>query len=318
MNARLATALTLTALLSGPSLHAQPARPRTPPHTTPRPQPQAAPSPPPVPLSPAEAAVAQCRALLEFGVVTAGPVTTEALDDGGCRYTGVRFGFTSRAGYEVETLIEHGMPTEAPKTPVTVQVEAHGIVLAIESMDRKANWLSRQQQIPFDVTLDTTYDPAAHRVTTRSLTLDSPTLGHTTLAFELTGIDEGTFPDDAALRTLRLHMDSQRLLVQFALPAAVAALPGGDLSAEMAQAKTRLAVLARAYLPRAGATPETVDALATLVADFPRAQHVLDLTVSANPPFPFRAVGDSEGKPAAIDALLRTLSVAATYTGAPH
>lgn len=328
--ARLACAL-LACIL--PTLaHAQPSRPRHAPTShapklhvpakpaapTPPPQPQATAPEPPPPLSPAEAAVARCRALLAQGIVTAGPATAEALDDG-CRYTAVRFGVSQRFGYEAATLVEHGFPSEAPDKPVSVQVEARGIVFAPSSGNAKTDWLIRQQQAPFDVTLDASYDPAAKEFILRSLSLDSPALGHTELAMDVAGADGSNFPDDVALRSLHLHMDSRLLLLQFALGAAVAALPdGGDPATEMDRAKAQATPLARQYLPLTGASPATVDAIAAFVDDFPRPRHVLDLAVTASPPFKLRSVGDTDDKGALAETVMRTLAVTATYTGDPR
>ena len=260
--------------------------------------------------------MARCRELLSYGIVTNGPATVEAVDDG-CRYTGVRFGFTSRFGYEAATLIEHGVPSETPDKPVSMQIEARGLTLAIDSGNAKADWLSRQQQTPFDVTLDAGYDPAAQTFMLRSLTLDSPVLGHSELAVELAGVNDRTFPEDVAVRSLRLHMDSRRFLLQFALAAAVATLPDGEPGAALEVAKARAAALVRTYLPLTGATAETMAALVAVLGDFPRPQHVLDLAMTASPPFKLRSVGDAADKEALAQAALRALTVTAAYSGDP-
>lgn len=317
---RLLLGLLLAALPA--TVQAQPARPRHAPHVPAQPPrhppgtPTAPVLPPPQPLSAEDAAVARCRALLDQGIVTGGPATVEALDNDGCRYTGVRFG-TPRFGYEAATLVEHGFPSAMPDKPASVQIEARGIVLAIDSGDAKTDWLSRQQQTPFDITLDAGYDPGTKEFVFRSLTLDGATLGHTELALELAGVDERNFPDDLAVRSLRLHMDSRRFLLQFALAAAVAALPDGEPGAALDAAKAQAVILVRTYLPLTGAAADTVDAVAAFVADFPRPQHVLDLTVTAAPPFKLRSVGDAADKQALAQAAMRTLTVTAAYAGDP-
>lgn len=301
---------------------AQPARPRRRPPQAHAPAP---PAPPPKPLVVEEPAMARCRELLRFGIVTSGPATVETIDGDGCRYTGVRFGFTDRFGYEAATLVEHGFPSDVPNKPVSVQIEARGIVLAITSGNARTDWLSRQQQIPFDVTVDAGYDPAAKAFTLRSLAFDGPTLGRTEIALELAGVDTRNFPDDVAVRSLRLHMDSQRFPLQFALGAAVASLPDGvpgeepgeEPGAAMDAAKARAVTLVRTYMPLTSATPDAVDAVSAFVADFPRPQHVLDLAVTASLPFKLRSVGDAADKADLARAVLRGLTVTATYAGDP-
>ena len=83
----------------------------------------------------------------------------------------------------------------------------------------------------------------------------------------------------------------------------------------MDRAKVQAEIAARFYLPQAGATAETVAAVAAFIGDFPHPQHVFDLRVTASRPVTGAAIEKSVGNPAAASAVARTLTVTASYAG---
>lgn len=312
----------LPALLLLPLAAAAQAQP-APQRHAPAPRSSVRPAPPPVarapaPSTPEQDAVARCRALPGQLSETAG---VEALADGGCRFTRIRFGLLGGVGYEVDTLTEHGLPSDlsaVPDKPLDVRIEARGIVFAPRSGSAGTDWMIRQQQVPFDVTLEADYEPARREGTVRKLSLDGAALGQVSLAVAATGLDPAAFPQGAALRSVRLHMDSRRFLLTFALAPLASTLPEDDPGGAVDRAKAQVIDTLRTLLPGMGASTGTVDALAGFVADFPRPQHVLDLDVTADPPLGADTVAALLADPAQASTLLKGVAITATYAGDPR
>ena len=120
------------------------------------------------------------------------------------------------------------------------------------------------------------------------------------------------------MRSIQLHMDSRRFVPAFLLGSLVAVLPADDPGAAVEKAKAQAVATVRALLPAAAATAETVDAGAGFIADFPHPLRVLDVGVSAAAPVTLAAMGVAAGDAAQAAALLKTLTVTATYAGEAH
>ncbi len=264
------------------------------------------------------ATAALCRELLASApLLSDGPATAEHDGPDGCRFTGPRFGFGQRFGYRIGTLVEHGIPFGAldiPHRRVDVRIEARGIVFELHSGQAKTDWLNRQSQTPFDVGVAGSYDPAGQELILRELSLEGPAIGRTTLAFAATGVD-GANPASAGLRSLALTVDSRRFLVAFVLPSLLSFLPDADPGGAVDRAKAQAEIAARIYLPQAGATADTVAAVAGFIGDFPHPRHAFDLHVTASTPVTGAAIERSAESPAAASAVVRTLTVTATYAG---
>ncbi len=261
---------------------------------------------------------ASCHDLLASApLLSDGPATAEPDGPDGCRFTAPRFGFGQRFGYRIGTLVEHGIPLGAldiPQRQVDVRVEARGVVFELHSGQAKTDWLNRQSQIPFDVTVSGSYDPATQDLILRELSIGGPAIGRTTLAFAATDAN-GADPASAGLRSLALKVDSRRFLVAFVLPSLLSFLPDDDPGGAVDRAKARAEIAARLYLPQAGATADTVAAVTGFISDFPHPQHVFDLHMTGSRPVTGAALERSTGNPAAAAAVAQTLTVTASYAG---
>ncbi len=267
------------------------------------------------------ATAARCRSLLAGApLLQGGPATAEPLGKDGCRFTAVRFG-TGRFAYQVGSLDERGIsfdPLEVPRQPVSVRIDARDIVFALQSGQAKIDWLNRQQQVPFDVVLAGSFDPAKRTVTLRELSLEGRAVGRTALAGIVQHVSGADTLDTAAIQSLTLHMDSRRFIAAFVLASLMGVLPDDDPGGAVDRSKAQAAAAVRALLPQAGATQQSIDAIAAFIGDFPHPQHVFDLSMTATTPVTMAMVEAASGGTAAAIALLRTLTVAATYSGDPR
>ncbi len=285
----------------------------------------------PVAPSPETAAQARCRDLLPAEMASRPGV--EALGDGGCRFTEARidhdlydllglpnFGPAFR-GYEAETITEHGLPARwdpLPEGAVAVQVEARNIRLVFHTDSPQVNWLFDQQQFPFDITFDAAFDPGTREVTLHRLSMDGVSIGHVQLTAVVAGVTRSELFAEAGLRSVQVHLDSRRFIPAFVLMSVATHLPSDDPGAAAERIRAQVIAALRTLLPLAHASTGTVDALVAFAQDFPRSQHVLDMTVTADPPVPAETVLDLLNDPPKVTSLIGTLTIAATYAGEPH
>ena len=118
------------------------------------------------------------------------------------------------------------------------------------------------------------------------------------------------------LTALHAELDSRRFLTGFALGPLLPLIPDDvDPDGAVEAAKEQLVAGLHALLPQTGASAATTEALAGFVSDFPHPQHKFSLDVSAATPVTAAAL-EAAGSPAQLTALLRQLTVTATYTGA--
>ncbi len=277
--------------------------------------PAAAPPPPNDPTR-------QCRALLaSFPLRQDGPVTVEAVGDDGCRFKGLRFGFGIRISYEVAELVEHGVPFGPPAAPtkfIHVRIEARGVAFVAHSGQAKLDWLVAQQQVPFDVVLDGSYDPARRRADLRELSLEGASVGRIALSGTVENVDRASFPTGAGLSALGLHLDSRRFITGFVLSSLLPFLPENDPDAAVAKGRRQGIAAARSLLPLGGASPTTVDAIAGFIADFPHPRHIFDLAITAPSPVTINVLEQASASLVAASALATTLKVTASYAGDPR
>ncbi len=267
-------------------------------------------------------AAARCRTLIaSVPMVRGAPATTEAQGPDGCRFTKVDVGVNSRSMYQVGSLIETGIPFEPLKVPrhlVSVRIEARDISFVLQSGHAKIDWVNRQQQVPFDIVLDGTFDPVKQMVTMHELRVEGRSVGQTTLAGVLTHVSETGSMDNVAMQSLTLHLDSQRFILTFVLPFLVGFLPDEDPGAAVDTAKVGAVAAARALLPQFGASEQTVGAVTAFITDFPHPHHVFDFSVTAAKPLTIAMLENAAGNPAAVTTLLRALTITASYTGEPR
>ncbi len=276
--------------------------------------------------TPAPDPAQRCRTLLAALPFTAGQdgATFEPAGED-CLARHVRFG-VGQAGYRVDSLRLHGipagfdtMPDALPNRPLALRVEARGITFSPRIDNRKMAWMIAQQQVPFDLTLDASYDPAARRATLDEFTLDGEVLGHVLLRLTAEGVAPGPFSDvfgAGGLTILHADLDSRRFLTGFALSPLLPLLPDDDPGAAVEAGKLQAVAGLRAMLPQTGASAATIDALAGFVADFPHPQHPFTIDVSAASPVTAKAIGTAGDGPSQLTALLRQLTVTASYAGA--
>ena len=274
---------------------------------------------------PQEATVARCRGLLQPFAPAAleGPgVLIETAGPYGCRFGNLRFATTRTTGYLVASLVEHGLPFDlAPgKTvPTVARIEARGIAFSLHSGQAKVDWLSQQQQTPFDVTLDGRYDPATKQLVLNEATVDGEWVGHSQLRGVVDNADlaqpSSASLERAGVRSLHWELDSKRLLTAFALSPVLALLPEEDPAAGLEAAKAQVITGLNVWLAATHASAETVQALTGFVHDFPRPQHPFALDVEASSPVTTKAVQRAMESTAVLATLLRTITVAATYAG---
>ena len=281
--------------------------------------------------SPETPAQARCRDLLPAEMESRPGV--EALGDGGCRFTHARIGYglydllglpnfgPAFRGYEAETLTEHGLPQRwdpFPEGPVAVQVEARNIWLVFHTDSPQVNWLFEQQQFPFDITFDAAFDPGTRQVTLHRLSMDGVSIGHVLLTATVAGVTRSELFAGAGLQSVQVHLDSRRFIPAFVLMSVAKHLPEDDPGAAAERTRAQVVAALRTLLPMAHASAGTVDALVAFAQDFPRPQHVLDLSMTADPPVPAETVLDVLNDPARVTSLIGALTVGATYSGEPH
>ena len=274
-------------------------------------------------------ALRRCRDLLEPLSPTAsppGPVSIEATEPDECRFRNIRLGLGGFVGYRMDTLLVRGIPFSRPKGPlasVHARVEARGVTLAIRDQPAKIAWLSRQQQQPFDLTLDATYDPATTTVVLNEFSMDGAVLGHVGLRARLENVHLlVTRADDMpelealpGLRSLHLELDSRTFLLSYGLPLVMNMLPDQDPDAAFQAGRAKVIAAVDALLPGSSATADTTQAITSLVADFPHPKHPTVLDIEASTPITPDAVVAAVDDPDQLVALLQTITVTATYAG---
>ena len=270
-----------------------------------------------------------CRDLLEALSPTAsppGPVSIEATGPDECRFRNIRLGLGGFVGYRMDTLLVRGIPFSRPKgplAPVHARVEARGVTLAIRDQSAKIAWLSRQQQVPFDLTLDATYDPATTTAVLNEFSMDGAVLGHVGLRARLENVHLlVTHADDMpelealpGLRSLHLELDSQTFLSGYSLPLVMNMLPDQDPDAAFQAGRAKVMASIDALLPASRATADTTQAMKGLVADFPHPEHPAVLDIEASTPITPDAVIAAFDDPDQLVALLQTITITATYAG---
>jgi len=274
-------------------------------------------------------ALRRCRDLLEPLSPTAsppGPVSIETTEPDECRFRNIRFGLGGFVGYRMDTLLVRGIPFDRPKgplSPVHARVEARGVTLAIRDQPAKIAWLSRQQQVPFDVTLDATYDPATTTLVLNEFSMDGAVLGHVGLRARLENVHLLVKrPDDVpelqalpGLRSLHLELDSRTFLSSYGLPLVMNMLPDQDPDAAFQAGRAKVIAAVDALLPASRATADTTQAVTGLVADFPHPKHPAVLDIEASTPITPDAVVAAFDDPDQLVALLQTTTITATYAG---
>ena len=284
---------------TAPAQPAQPAKPAEPPDTSP---------------------AGRCRLLLQGVALQTGDVEAAADGDDGCRFTGVQFGL-ARFTYQVGTLVEHGLPLDGtlPQDHAShVSVEARDIGFVLHSGQPKVDWLNRQQQVPFDVVLQGSFDPVSGTATLDELSLDGRSAGRTALSGSADQLGGPDWLANGRLVSLGLHMDSRRFITAFLLAPLLPFLPDNDPGAAVEMAKQQAVAGVRALLPQSGASPATVDAIAGFIVDFPHPLHVFDLHVQPRTPVTLNELQRAADSPSALAALVQTLTITASYAGDPR
>ena len=275
-------------------------------------------------------ALRRCRDLLEPlspSESPPGPTAVEATGPDECRFRNVRIGLGGFVGYRMDMLLVRGIPFSRPKgplAPVHARVEARGITLALRDQPAKLAWMSRQQQVPFDLVLDAGYDPATTTLVLNEFAMDGELLGHVGLRARLENVHLlTTRADDVpelqalpGLRSLHLELDSRTFLSSYVLPLIVNLLPDQDPDAAFQAGRDKVIAAINTLLPASGASAETTQAVAGLVADFPHPRHPAVLDIEASTPIIPDAVLAATDDPARLPALLRALSLKASYAGA--
>ena len=275
-------------------------------------------------------ALRRCRDLLEPVSPSAsppGPVSIEATGPDECRFRNIRLGLGGFVGYRMDALLVRGIPFDRPQgplAPVHARVEARGITLALRDQPAKLAWMTRWQQLPFDLVVDATYDPATTTLALNEFTMDGRLLGHVGLRARLENVHLLTTRADGipemqappGLRSLHLELDSLTFLASYVLPLVVNLLPDDDPDAAFQAGRVKVIAAINALLPLSGASADTTAAVVQLVSDFPHPDHPVVLDIVANTPVTPDAVLAAVEEPARLPALLRALAVTATYAGA--
>lgn len=274
-------------------------------------------------------ALRRCRDLLEPlspGASPPGPTAVEAAGPDECRFRNIRLSLSSFVGYRVDTLLVRGIPFNRPPGPlphVHARVEARGITLSIRDQPAKLAWMSQQQQVPFDLTLDAVYDPAVTSLVLNEFSMDGEALGHAGLRARFENVHLVTTRSDdvpemqalPGLKSLHVELDSRTFLASYVLPLIVNLLPDDDPDGAFQAGRAKVVAAIDALLPASGASTDTTGAVTGLVADFPRPKHPAVLDIEANAPITPDAVRAAIEDPARLPALLRALNLTASYAG---
>ena len=274
-------------------------------------------------------ALRRCVKLLEPlspGESPPGPTSVEATGPDECRFGNIRLSLGGLVGYRMDALLVRGIPFDRPQGPLApfhARVEARGITLSVRDQPAKLAWMSRQQQTPTDLTLDATYDPATTTLVLSELSMDGEVLGHVGLRARLENVHLVTARSDGVpqmqaapgLKSLHVELDSRTFLSGYVLPLIVNLLPDDDPDGAYQAGRAKVIAAIRAILPTTGASADTIEAAAGLVADFPHPKHPAVLEIEANTPITPDAVAAASDNPARLPALLRALNVTASYAG---
>lgn len=277
-------------------------------------------------------ALRRCRDLLEPlspSESPPGPVSVQATGPGECRFRNIRLDLGGFVGYRMDALLVRGIPfsrPQGPLAPVHARVEARGITLAIRDQPAKLAWMSRQQQVPFDLVLDAAYNPATTTLVLNEFSMNGELLGHVGLLARLENVHLLTTRADAVpemqappgLRSLHLELDSRTFLLSYVLPLIMNMLPDEDPDAAFQVGRAKVIAAINALLPSSGASADTTAAVAQLMADFPHPKHPAVLDVEAKTPITPDAIFAATDDPTRLPALLQALVITAAYAGAPR
>lgn len=274
---------------------------------------------------------ARCTALLEeVAPLLSQAPTLAAAGPEECTFAAVQVRFGGRFGFAAGALVLHGPFAASPAPagadgPVVRRLELRDVTTITETQNTEMNWLFRQQQIPFEIVLDTSEDPAAHTFTIREFRLQGEDIGQITLdaAFEGVGPDSlpGNLPDlsEAGLRSVHLRSDSKRFALKFLLGALVGSWHEGDPEAEMAQTRVQMADMAQDFMHVAHTAPGSIDAVLGFIREFPKPMHVLDVSITASGgPVTADDADQAASSHMGLAEVLTRLQVKATYDGAAH
>ena len=289
----------------------------------------ACPTPGPAQDVSARTASERCRAFLErlpFLQPSGPAVAVEPVGSDGCRFDGVRVAIGGPAGYEIASLLIQGNVFDRPVPdgpPVAVRAEARGTALSIRSGHPALDWVTRQQQVPFDLVLDATYDPASKRAVLRELSMDGASIGRVSLEGVVEDLDApagaAALPQQAealGMRSLRVRLDSRRFIAGYVLPPLASTLPNEDPGGAVERAKAAAVRIARDVLPGAGALAGTVAAITGFVRDFPHPRHPFEIAVqAASGPVRAEDLARVGASWAELPRLLSGLRVEASYEG---
>ena len=288
---------------------------------------QSAPSLQPDPTGPEAAmardpALGRCRDLLgplSPSESPPGQTTVEATGPDECRFQNIRVSLGGFVGYRMDTLLVRGIPFDRPQgplAPIHARVEARGITLSIRNQPAKLAWLSRHQQVPFDLVLDTAFDPATTSLVLNDFVMDGELLGHVGLRARLENVHPvtthpGEVPElegSPGLRSLHLELDSRTFLSSYGLPSVFGMLPDDDPDGAFQAGRAKVIATMNALLPASGASASTTEAATSLVSDFPHPKHPAVLDIEAKTPMTPDAVIAATDDPARLAALLRALT----------
>ena len=274
-------------------------------------------------------ALRRCANLLEPLSPSAsppGPTSVQATGPDECHFDNLRLSLGGFVGYRMDALLVRGIPFDRPQGPLApfhARVEGRGITLSIRDQPAKLAWMSRQQQAPFDLTLDAVYDPATTTLVLNEFSMDGEVLGHVGLRARLENVhlvtahsnDVPEMQVPPGIKSLHVDLDSRTFLSSYILPLILNLLPDDDPDGAYQAGRVKVVMTIRAVLPASGASADTTEAAAGLVADFPHPKHPAVLDIEANTPITPDAVVATSDNPARLPALLRALNVTASYAG---
>jgi hypothetical protein len=232
---------------------------------------------------------AQVQAVLSFA--------RDSLADGApdgpfCRFAEVRIPLGRPSTLEIATLAVwvEPAPGQPDRLPHSLRIEAHGVVVAINSGNAGFDWLARQQAEPFDVVLDLAHDHATRRGTLHEASIRGEALGEVVLRGVVEDLTPPTMrrprldPDTLSVASLRLVLDSRGFITAFVLPHLLTYLPQEDPGGAVAHGQQVVVAALRQLAARGGMADADAEALVAFVQEFPRPRRRLELSVDAPVP----------------------------------
>jgi hypothetical protein len=181
------------------------------------------------------------------------------------------------------------------RPPASLRIDATGIRFGVRIGDAHARYLSSVMQKPFDVRLHYDWDQDGGHLQVHEISLESPWLGHASLAMDLDmppdpdapgsiPHDGNPFIRDSSIRQIHFVLDNRAIVESMMMPLLVGLVPKEkDPAIEFPKIQAMVEKQVHRS-PTSQADAASKDALVRFVRDFPHPSGHFEETISFDPP----------------------------------